>query len=265
MEKSIQKQKTCIVKGCENSPQLKMCIKHLKNPIRDKIKLSEDIEFEPPYSSSSSTPIQLAHSLLSISPSNLKLNKKAKRRFEALQKESFDRNKEKLIVTELKPCTRIGGANNQGHFYSDINLDDECLSSREFKEFIPMENKDQLVICSESHQLIFFIPCSNSFDRSEQQALKKCLLNSLNIRPNNINKLSKKRRVIADKWAFAGCKFSAFENARSFKSPPGVTKVSWYLCEVHLMDFKSKLKLLLLVRDERKFQTPTREKWRGAL
>lgn len=219
--------KTCIVKGCENSPQLKMCINHLKNPIRDSIEISENLVLAPPSVKSSSTPIQLAHSLLSISPSNLKLNKKAKIRFEALKNESFKQNKENLIVTELKPCEM--GGNHQGFFYSDndLEIDDACLSSKAFQKFMPMETKDQLVMCSESRELIFYIPCSSSFDRSEQQALKKCLLETSKSRPNNINKLSKKRRVNASKWAFAGCKFSSFENPLSSKTPPGVTKVSY--------------------------------------
>ena len=130
-------------------------------------------------------------------------------------------------MTELKPCG-MGDNHQNGYFYSDndLEIEESCLSSKAFQKFLPMETKDQLVICSESRQLIFYIPCSSSFDRSEQQALKKCLLKTSKSRPNNMNKLSKKRRINAAKWAFAGLKFSSFENPLSSKSPPGVTKVS---------------------------------------
>lgn len=217
MEESINKlHKTCIVKGCENRPQLKMCSSHLVNPIRDKIEIVENVVIEPPLIKSSSSKIQLAQNLLAISPLNLKLHKKAKRQFSTLKSESLNRNKENLIVTELKPC---GLNNNQ--FYSDS--DETCLSSNGFRQFMPMETRHQLGICSETRQLIFFIPCTKSFDQTKQQALKNCLLETLKLRPNNINKLSKKRRVEAKKWVFAGCKFSSFENPLTSENPPGVT------------------------------------------
>ena len=105
-----------------------------------------------------------------------------------------------MVVTELQPVP----CDKEHKFFSDADLEN-CFSTKSFTQFSPMETKDQLIICKKSRQIIFGIPRSNSsFDRKSRDTLKDCLLLSLQMHPNNINQLAKRRHVEADKWSFDG-------------------------------------------------------------
>ena len=60
---------------------------------------------------------------------------------------SLELNKEEMIVIELEPKVVD---DKQGMFYSADAIDENCLSSKKFKEFSPIQDKDQLVICSQT-------------------------------------------------------------------------------------------------------------------
>ena len=61
--------------------------------------------------------------------------------------DSLELNDEDMIVFELEQNVVDV---KQGMFYSADNVDDNCLFSTEFREFSPIINKDQLIICSQT-------------------------------------------------------------------------------------------------------------------
>ena len=84
-------------------------------------------------------------------------------------------------------------------------IGDDCVSSKNFIEFSPMAEKDQLIVCGETKEFLFFIPRINScFDMESQEKLKECLLKTIKIHYKNINNNAKLRKVEADEWGFEG-------------------------------------------------------------
>jgi hypothetical protein len=142
-------EKTCIVKYCREMTKLIMCEPHLNNPQQDGFELKKNVKVNPPPSICSKSPqLKLASALLSISPKNLtNRSSRCRKRLNQQIEDSLELNDEDMIVFELEQnVVDI----KQGMFYSADNVDDNCLSSTEFREFSPIINKDQLIICSQT-------------------------------------------------------------------------------------------------------------------
>ena len=91
------------------------------------------------------------------------------------------------------------------------------------------------------------------------------MLETIKIKPNNINSLAIKRKVQADKWSFVGgwcvtcpwylsiivylgLKYSSYENPAAAKNPPGVTKYTALpKCnKKRVIDLEAKMKKLIM-------------------
>ena len=90
---------------------------------------------------------------------------------------SLQLNMNSLAITELEPD---GGEHAERSFFSSDVIGEDCLSSKDFKQFSPIMDKDQVIVCKQTKQLVFFIPRSNhSFKEKSQDSLKRCLLDTL--------------------------------------------------------------------------------------
>ena len=137
MEKDTEK--TCVVKHCRELTRLTMCNHHLMNPQIDGFELKKNVIVSPPPPICSKSP-----QLLSISPKNLtNSSSRSRKRLNEQIENSLKLNDEDLIVFELEQNVVDV---KQGMFYSADNVDDS-LSSTEFTEFLPIINKDQLILC----------------------------------------------------------------------------------------------------------------------
>ena len=147
---------------------------------RNPINLTKDFEIQPPPPigfKSKCFQLKLASAFLSISPNNIKaVNPRQKKTIVNQLERSMERNSENLVITELEPH----GDKSEGFFYSSDEIGENCLSSKDFKQFSPILDKDQAIVCKETKQLLFFIPRSNhTFDSKWQESLKHCLLDTL--------------------------------------------------------------------------------------
>ena len=119
--------------------------------------------------------LKLASALMSISPLMLKCKEKQRKAMEYQIKCAKEFNSDNLICIPIEPVTVV----TVGTFYSD-EIGENCMSSKDFIQFSPIKDKDQLVYCAKTKQLVFLIPRSNnSFDKKSQQSLQRCLLRTL--------------------------------------------------------------------------------------
>ena len=106
-----------------------------------------------------------------------------------------------LIIDPVKEKSQ------RGCFYSSTDSDD-CKSSELFTAFCQLPDKHQLAICSESKEMVFFLPSSRHqatyFPSKQQKKFRELLMRSMKTKPNNHNKHSKSRQVRCDKWIFYG-------------------------------------------------------------
>ena len=64
---------------------------------------------------------------------------------------SLELNETDMVLFELEP-TPVDV--QQGKFFSSDIEDDRCVSSKDFKSFSPVPDKDQLIICCKSRSVI---------------------------------------------------------------------------------------------------------------
>ena len=67
--------------------------------------------------------------------------------------ESLELNEKDLLLFELEP----NPVDVKGKFYSSDIEDDSCVSSKDFRAFSPLPDKDQLIICRESRSVISIV------------------------------------------------------------------------------------------------------------
>ena len=132
-----------------NSYQL--ILNHIKSSnhcFRDPFEIIENVVIEPPPSislKSKSQQLKLATALLSISPKHLKTGDKSRVATNKQIKQSMQFNESSMILVELHPSV----CESQGVFYSSDDMGENCLSSKDFRQFSPIKDKDQLIVCSQ--------------------------------------------------------------------------------------------------------------------